>query len=153
MLRWRWSRPKHCVCRTSFYCLPLECIFLSSAGRPEPKLLWHLASSNMLVSLANLSELCTLVLGLHRLMGRGATASCPTVGFIIIESLHRLLVGGGVPPNLKPETSLWISLQVDENLLLLGSVSGGKGFLPGNLVLSPNFSTPPSRVLLRSRRL
>ena len=82
-------------------------------------MLWQLASLDMLVSSANLSEsldmlvssanlsqLCTLVLGLHRLMGRGATASCPTVGFIIIESLHRLLVGGGVPPNLKPETSL-----------------------------------------------
>ena len=124
---------------------------LDSAGKPEPKLLWQLASLkdglvarlNMLVSSANLSELPpnTLELGLHRLMGRGVTASCPRVGFIIIEGLHRLLVGGGVPPNLKPETSLRIFLQTDEKLLLPGGVSGGKGFLPGNFVLSLKFST------------
>ena len=65
-----------------------------------------------------------LELGLHRLMGRSATAPCPRVGFIIIEGLHRLLVGGGVPPNLKPETSLRIFLQTDEKLLLPGGVSG-----------------------------
>ena len=81
----------------------------------------------------------TLELGLHRLMGRSATAPCPRVGFIIIEGLHRLLVGGGVPPNLKPETSLRIFLQADEKLLLPGGVSGGKGFLPENFVLSPKF--------------